>query len=314
MTGVFATRVARRRAVTYVALIVASLVLVAISSNPLVRDLQRGMAFALRPLQSAVDGVVRDIGSIGTAYTDIDRLRLENDRLRADNERLALDNRSAAEIQRENQQLTALLQLQSGFEFKTLAAAVVARDSSEVRRVVTIDRGTDDGLLEGQVVIAAGGALVGRITDAGPNFARVTLISDPSSTVIGQLLSSAATGKVIGQLGSALLMRDIDSTVAVSIGEEVFTAGIELEGGIRSPYPKGLLIGQAADIVKDPNEVVQTVYLQPAATLDRLEYVLVILDYEGGLPSPTESLPPCEAGATATPEGDQPCATPLPGG
>jgi len=313
MTGVFATRVARRRAVTYVALLATSLLLIAMSANPLVQDLQRGVAFALRPLQSGVDGVVRDIRSIGTAISDIDRLRIENDRLHADNERLALDNRQAAEVRRENEELTALLQLRSGFEFKTLAATVIGRESSEIRRVITIDRGEDDGLAVGQVVIAAGEALAGRITEVGPNFARVVLISDSTSTVIGQLLNSSATGKVIGQLGTVLPMKDVDSTAQVSIGEEVFTAGIELQGGIRSPYPKGLLIGQVVDIVNDPNEVVQTIYVEPAAALDRLEYLLVILDYEGGLPTPTETGPPCVPTASGTlPDSDQPCATTTP--
>ena len=68
------------------------------------------------------------------------------------------------------------------------------------------------------------------------------------------------------------------------------TAGIELAGGVRSPYPKGLLIGQVVDVQRDANDVVQTAFLEPAADLDQLEYVLVITDYEGGLP-PIEEQP-----------------------
>ena len=79
-------------------------------------------------------------------------------------------------------------------------------------------------------------------------------------------------------------MQNIDVDETVQIGEEVLTAGIELPGGIRSPYPKGLLIGQVVDVRREPNAVVQTAYLEPAADLDKLEYVLVITDYEGGLP------------------------------
>ena len=60
------------------------------------------------------------------------------------------------------------------------------------------------------------------------------------------------------------------------------TAGIELAGGIRSPYPKGLLLGQIVDVRRDANSVVQTAFLQPTADLEKLEYVLVVLDYEGG--------------------------------
>jgi rod shape-determining protein MreC len=166
----------------------------------------------------------------------------------------------------------------------------------------------------GQVVIGAGGALVGRIVEVGSGIAHVVLISDASSTVTGQLLSSAATGKVVGQLGGALVMTDVDSAAEVAIGEEVFTAGIELGGGIRSPYPKGLLIGRVVDVTRDPNEVVQTVFLEPAAPLDNLEFLLVITNYEGGIPGPIETGVPCDPTDGGTlPDSDQPCASDAPG-
>ena len=85
-------------------------------------------------------------------------------------------------------------------------------------------------------------------------------------------------------------MRQIDSGETVAVGDEVVTAGIELGGGVRSPYPKGLLIGQVVDVKRDANDVVQTAFLQPAAQLDKLEYLLVITDYQGGLP-PIEQQP-----------------------
>ncbi|HYL40427.1 MAG TPA: rod shape-determining protein MreC, partial [Candidatus Binatus sp.] len=106
---------------------------------------------------------------------------------------------------------------------------------------------------------------------------------------------------------------NVDSTVTVPIGEEVFTAGIELGGGLRSPFPKGLLIGQVVDVSRDPNEVVQTVYLQPAAPLDRLEYVLVITDYQGGLHGPNPSGQPCQPTASGVlPNVDVPCSSTSP--
>ena len=313
MTSMFANRATRRRIGTYVGFLVTSALLLAISGNPLVRDLQHGVAFAFKPIQVTIDGMARDVVSIGAALADIDNLRRDNEALRAENERLRLDGRSALEAQRENDLLTGLLQLRQGLDFQTKAATVIARETSEASRVVIIDRGSDDGIKVGHVVIAAGGALVGRVIDVGPSSASVLLISDSTSTVIGQLLTSVATGKVMGQPGGALVMQDVDSTVDVPIGEEVFTAGIELGGGIRSPYPKGLLIGQVVDVARDPNEVVQTVYLQPAAPLDRLEFVLVILDYQGGLGGSTESPAPCAPTPSGTlPNDDVPCATSAP--
>jgi rod shape-determining protein MreC len=313
VTAVLANKTLRRRAVAYVALLVASLILVTISSNPLVRDVQNGVAFAFKPVQVAVGSVARDVSSIATTIAEIDRLRQENAELRQENDRLDAESRSAAELRRENDQLTALLQLRSGLSYETLAVSVIARESSEARRAIVVDHGSDDGLAAGMVVIAGGGALVGRITDVGPSFAHVVLISDATSTVIGQLLSTTYTGKVIGQLGGALVMQDVDAAAKVTNGEEVFSAGIELQGGIRSPYPKGLLIGRVVDVTRDPNEVVQTAFLEPAAPLDRLEFLLVITDYEGGITGPIETGVPCAATKGGTlPNSDQPCSSDAP--
>ncbi len=315
MNAAFASKAVRRRAVAYAALLVTSLALMSVSSNPLVRDLQHGVAFAFKPIQVAIDGVASDVASIATTIAEIDRLRQENAALRAENDLLDAESRSAAELRRENELLTALLQLRNGLEYQTRAVMVIARESSEARRALVIDRGSDDGIAVGQVVIGAGGSLVGRVVEVGTTIAHVVLISDSTSTVTGQLLGSAATGVVVGQLGGALVMTDVDSAAEVTIGDEVFTAGIELAGGIRSPYPKGLLIGQVVDVTRDPNEVVQTVFLEPAAPLDRLEFLLVITDYEGGISGPVETGVPCdETDGGTLPDSDQPCPTEAPRG
>jgi rod shape-determining protein MreC len=314
MATIATDRIARRRSIAFGILVTACLVLMAVSSNPLVRDLQSGVGFAFRPIQGALNEVASGIASIGAAVSEIDRLRVDNGSLRSENERLLTENTRLQEIARENALLTDLLQLRAGFEFQTAAANVISRESSEFRRLITLDKGTNAGISVGDVAVAGGGALAGRVTEVGPDSAVVVLLSDGSSTVIGQLVSNAATGQVVGQLGGVLVMEQIDSGEELSLGDEVVSAGIELGGGVRSPYPKGLLIGQVVDIRRDANAVVQTAYLQPAADFEKLEYVLVILDYEGGLPPLEEQPIDCtdpENGGTL-PEGEQPCLGPSP--
>jgi rod shape-determining protein MreC len=320
MTSLLANRAARRRGIAFTVLVAITLLLMAFSANPLVRDVQGGIGFAFRPIQGALDGVAGGVASVAAAITEMDRLRVDNTALREENDRLTNEAALNDEIRRENEQLIALLQLQNGFDHETVAAEIIARESSEVRRAVTIGKGRNDGIEVGDVVIAAGGALAGRVDAVGSDAASVVLLSDPSSTVIGQLVSTAATGQVIGQLGGALVMGQIDSAEQIDLGVEVVTAGIELGQGVRSPYPKGLLIGQVGDVRRDANSVVQTAYLQPAADLDRLEVVLVITDYEGGLPPLSEQPIDCtpedeeaEASDPVTlPEGEQPCLEPTP--
>ena len=158
----------------------------------------------------------------------------------------------------------------------------------------------------------AGGALAGRVTDVGLTFAHVTLLNDTESTVVGQVQSSAATGDIVGQLDGVLVMQNIDASERPKIGDKVVTAGIELAAGIRSPYPKGLLIGQIVDVRRDANAVVQTAFLEPAVDLDKLEYVLVITNFAGGLPDAGQ-LPTDQTNPDGTlPDSEQPFVTPQP--
>ncbi|HEY7590064.1 MAG TPA: rod shape-determining protein MreC [Candidatus Limnocylindrales bacterium] len=307
-----AGRRARRRGILFTVLLAATLVLMAFSSSPAVLEVQRGLNYALRPVQGALDELMGSISAAFGTLADIDRLRAENARLAGEAERLAAENARLEEIRRQNAQLSALLDLREGFQYATVATEVIGRESSEFRRLVTMSKGTDDGIARGDVVIGAGGSLAGRVVDVGPNFSKVLLITDTSSTVIGQL-PSAATGEVTGQVNGVLVMIRIDSTEEVAPGMDVVTAGIELAGGARSPFPKGLLVGQVIDVQRDPNSVVQTAFLLPAAPLDRLEWALVITDYEGGLP-PLELQPgPCGPGDDGTlPNEERPCASPAP--
>jgi rod shape-determining protein MreC len=311
MTTLLSNRRVRRRGIAFTVLLVITLLLMAFSANPAVVGLKHGLQFALRPIQGGLAGMASDVSSMFTSIGEINQLRLDNAGLRADNERLTNDNTRLQQLKSENDQLTALLQLQSGFDHKTVAVRVIGRELLPTSRTVTLDKGTSDGLAMGDVVIAQGGAVVGRITDIGPTFAKVTLISDATSAVTGQLQSSGATGEVGGEAGGVLTMTNVDASVHVGLDEEVFTAGLELAGGLRSPYPRGLIIGSVVDVQRDANDVVQTAFIQPAASLDTFELALVITDYSGGLPPADQQAVPCGTSGTV-PAGEVPCYTPSP--
>jgi rod shape-determining protein MreC len=156
----------------------------------------------------------------------------------------------------------------------------------------------------GDVVLGGGAALVGRVVEVGPDYARALLISDSASTVIGLDTTSGATGEVIGRLGGTLTMRNIAVTEKVSVGDQIVTAGIDLGNGIRSAFPKGLVIGQIVDVRQEANAVVQSAFLEPSSDLDKLEYVLVITGFQapelpapGSTPAPSPSSSPSSSPA-----------------
>jgi len=134
----FATRASRRRVVAFTILLAISLILMAISSSPGVTEFQSAMAYALRPIQGAVHNVADSVANAVAAVGEIQGLHSDNAALRRENERLTADNLRAAVIEQENEQLTGLLQLRNNFQYETTAAEVIAHESSEARRSVTI--------------------------------------------------------------------------------------------------------------------------------------------------------------------------------
>jgi rod shape-determining protein MreC len=310
MTAPAGSRLARRRAAAFGILLAISVVLMIFSSTGPVLELRKSVAFAFRPFQVTLDSVARGVSSVVSTIGEIDQLHQANEQLARDNARLLADNARTAEIERQNVLLTGLLNVRGSLSFKTVAGTVIGRESAAFRRVVTIDVGTERGVKEGDVVVGEGGALVGQVTGVAAGSATVLLISDTSSTVTGQLGPSRALGSVVGQL-VVLAMENLDPTAPIHIGDQVFSAGIDLGGGVRSPFPKGLLIGTVVDVQRNANAVTQTAFIQPSVDLDGLEYLLVITDYVGGLPPIDQQPIPCGTGGTL-PAGEQPCVTPTP--
>ena len=86
----------------------------AFSSSPAVAELQRASASRSGPSRACCNGVADGVTSIFGAITEIDHLRTENERCARRTSGSRAENARAAEIQRQNDQLTALLQLRSG--------------------------------------------------------------------------------------------------------------------------------------------------------------------------------------------------------
>jgi rod shape-determining protein MreC len=287
------TTLGRRQMVAYVVLVAVSLLLLAFSrAEPLI-ELRRGVGFAVAPIQQTLGRGASQLGSVFSAIAELERLRQVNAELERRVQALEAESRLLETVRIENQRLSELLDIQSALAHETVAAEVISRHGTMSERVLTLDRGSDHGIDVDDAVLAGGGALVGQVLEVGRNFSRVMLLNDTRFVVVGLVEGSRATGEVWGQLERPLSMLHIPSTEEVVVGETVVTAGIDLGEGIRSPYPRGLLIGTIVDVARSPNEVVQSALVQPAVPLDRLEYVLVITDYEGGMPiespEPTES-------------------------
>jgi rod shape-determining protein MreC len=305
------SRSARRQTAAYVLLLAVTILLLAFSNSGPLLELRRGVGFALSPIQDTLRQGTQTVTSLFGAIGEIEQLRKQNEDLIRRTQELEADNQRLQSLALENQRLAELLGTKTSLQYDTVAAEVTNRRSTEQERVISLDQGTDAGVSLDDPVIASGGALIGKVVEVGSNFSRVLLITDNRTNVAGLIETTRAIGDIHGNGVGALEMTNIPATDEVNVNDSVVTAGIELETGIRSTYPKGLLIGTVVDVRRQPDQLFQTALLAPLATLDRLEYVLIIVNYEGGLPdgSPSPS-GPAASPAAPSPEPTAPAATP----
>jgi len=231
----------------------------------------------LVPVQSALAATGVSASRLFQAVGDIDKIRAENADLRAANDRLTLANAQLAEAAVAAQQGAKLAAAQGQLPFKTVAAPVIARDPSGVLKTIVIGAGTDQGVKVDQIVLSEQG-VVGRVSEAGSNFAKVTLITDSASSVSALVQTSRASGIVRGQFGDTLVMEWILQSDPVKPGDVVVTAGLGLGEELRSLYPKGLVIGTVVDVTKAEVSAYQRAVVSPAVDMRKLENVLVITD------------------------------------
>jgi rod shape-determining protein MreC len=297
-------------------LVTLSVGMMGTSGTRLARVMGDDVNYMINPVEIWLNGTADTIESYLSTLTKLDSVASENERLRAENEQLREQLARMPAIARLNDDWTKISQAQQTSPYQTLVAQVVIRDISDVRaKTIVINRGLNDGVAVGQVVIDDGGALVGRVYKVGNNNATILLVNDLSAVVIGEEAETGAIGTMRGQVGGLLSMQYVSAAAKLTKGHAIVTAGMASSAGeVTSPYPRGLLIGSIVSISTDPNQALQSALVQPAADLNSIEWVLVIMNYQGGFPSPTPSGSPGQSGSpppSGGPSGS-PGATPQP--
>ncbi len=236
--------------------------------------LQRAIFGVLSPLQNAVSAVVRGIAGAWTGYVNLRGTREENGRLAERVRALETLLQERAHQAREADRLRELLGLREILPLDTVVAEVVTRDGLPWYRTITIDKGSEDGLvLEAPVISPTG--VVGRIIALGPRAAKVQLLQDRDSGAGVLIERSRVTGVVSGQVGfsdtgsSDLVMKYVRDLADVVAGDVVVTSGQD------RVYPKGLVVGRVRSVGKGSG-LFKEILVEPSARFDQVEEVLVV--------------------------------------
>ena len=267
-------KTARPLTITLIAVLALLLILLVANGSKVANWVENGLATVLTPVEGAAakasDAIVGFFKRVFNT-TDAD---VENERLRAE---LALQEQMKTELEelrKENERLSGLLNYSSALGEKNVCAArVIAKSSGVWFRTLTLNVGRNKGVDIDMTVIASKG-LVGRGSEVGYDWCKVTCIID-SSSIVPILVERTrdncmAHGLLEGTRGDAsmeLYYLPSDRT-NLEPGDIVVTSGID---GI---YPKGILVGTVTEVFVE-GEI--NAVISPSVDFMHLEEVAVIL-------------------------------------
>lgn len=189
------------------------------------------------------------------------------------------------EASRENARLRSLLHLQADLDLPSLSAETIGRDVAHAFETITVSRGGRDGVPRDAPVLAANGALVGRVIHVAPWTSMVQLITDSQSAVGARVARSRASGVIHGQGRSLLQLAYVHSLSDVQPHDLVVTSG---EDGL---YPAGIPIGRVHHVKpgspvpgtppvplnREETALFLDVSVAPLVDVRRVEQVLLLL-------------------------------------
>ncbi len=196
----------------------------------------------------------------------------QNEELRSENDELKLTISRLQSKASEADRLAVLLNFRQSHEkVPMVMARVIGASAGTASHTIEIDRGERDGVRRNMAVITPDGA-VGKIIESYRDTAQVLLLSDKEGGAGAMLVDSRIQSPVKGTGEPMLTMSYVAAEDTVNAGEKIVTSGMD------KIFPRDVPIGTVLD-VKQGNPFKQ-IRVKPAARLDRLEEVIVLLTQE----------------------------------
>ena len=239
------------------------------------RLIRKWAVTAVTPFENALVGTSRFFRHGWSNYIDLHNVRKQNRELEAEVARMKLEQVRLKNAADQDRRLQALLKFKEFYVGKTVAAQIIAASGSEQSRIVTINKGSRDGITKTDLAVITPDGIVGKVREVYSFSSQVLLVNDRESGAGVILENSRLQGILRGTSFGELRVSDImsDEKENVHVGEKIVTSG-----GDRI-YPKGLPVGTVAKVGDDPEGgPFLNIGIKPAADLDRLEEVLVVTE------------------------------------
>ncbi len=229
-------------------------------------DFNQGLAKAVSQPMGWASLVVKEFKKIIFYHRIFEEYKKEKDKAVSLRARLV----GLEEVIQRNARLERLLEIKRQLVYSSTTATVIGRNPSYWNASILIDKGSSDGVKQGQPVVNSEG-VVGKIAEAGPRTSKVILLTDSQFSVAALIQRSRDNGVVSGSLDGLCRMHYLRADAQLQPGDMVITSPLS------SSFPEGLLIGEVVSVGGSLNQSSLECVIRPVVSFSQLEEVLVIL-------------------------------------
>ncbi len=268
------------------AVLVAIGVMIADSRLGTFSQIRTYMDTAVSPFYFVSNGPRELLDSVSQTLASRDQLELENRALRQE---LILKNSELlmmGQYRQENARLRELLGSPLRQDEQKMVTQVISTVNDPYSDQVVIDKGSVNGVYEGQPVISDKG-VVGQVVAVAKLTSRVLLICDATHALPIQVLRNDIRVIAAGNgCTDDLQLEHLPANTDIRVGDVLVTSGL---GG---RFPEGYPVGVVSSVKLDTQRAYTVIQARPTAGLQRLRYLLLLwgADREGKTPMPPDEV------------------------
>lgn len=261
--------------VTIIVLSVAFLGLIIFTFSRDTKGLEGTAGDALNPFQRISYTVNSGAKDFVDFFLNFSEVKEENKEIIKENKELQSELTEKSDLEAENDRLRALLDFKKQRDnYNYIATNIIGISGGGIIDGYTVDKGQNDGIEKGMVVIAANG-LVGKVSTVASNWSIVQAIINENIKV-GVMVESTRenTGILTGYKDSSnnnlvkVSNLAIDSTIKK--GDKIITSGVGMI------YPKEIQVGEVVSVEEDRVSVMKTAVVKPTVEFNKLEELFIV--------------------------------------
>lgn len=197
-------------------------------------------------------------------------LRRENTALNAELIQAQVRLQKLSELSAENTRLRGLVNTPLIIDGRMIMSEIIGMDANPLRHIIVINKGSADGLLEGQTILDDHG-IMGQIIAVYPHSSRVMLLSDKESSISVRLERTGMRAIVSGKGDyNELEMQYVPSSTDIKVGDHIYSSGL----GER--YPAGYAVGVVSKVHRHHSGEFAQILVKPNAQLSSGHHIVVL--------------------------------------